>query len=248
MSERVCLVTGASRGIGAATARELAARGHGVLVNHRDSATAADAVARDVRSAGGTALVVQGDVTDPGDVTRLVDTAVEHWGRVDVLVHNAMTPFPVTSFAELSWEQLGAKLDQELHAAYLLTHAVLPGMTGRGDGRLIYLSTGLSRRPRAGMIALGVAKAALDSFVRYVAEEVAPHGITANVVAPSTVEDTAVGDRLPEELRAQLAAATPMRRLARPEDVARTVAHFAGDDAAFTTGSWAPVNGGALMP
>ncbi|GLZ55585.1 SDR family oxidoreductase [Actinomycetospora sp. NBRC 106378] len=248
MGERVCLITGASRGIGAATARELGIRGFRVVVNHRDSATAAEAVAHDVRAAGGDALVVQADVTDPGDVNRLVDTAVGHWGRLDVLVHNAMAPFPVTSFADLDWEQLSAKLDQEMHAAYLLTKAVLPGMTDRGHGRLVYLSTGLSRRPRDGMIALGVAKAALDSFVRYVAAEVAPDGITANVVAPSTVEDTAVGDGLPDELRTQLAAATPMRRLARPEDVARTVAHFAGDDAAFTTGSWAPVNGGSIMP
>ncbi|MEJ2890540.1 SDR family NAD(P)-dependent oxidoreductase [Actinomycetospora aeridis] len=248
MSERVCLITGASRGIGAASARELAARGHGVVINHRDSATDAEAVAHDVRAAGGAAQVVQGDVTDPDDVTRVIDTVVEHWGHLDVLVHNAMTPFPVTSFADLSWEQLSAKLDQEMHAAYLLTHAVLPGMIDRHDGRLVYLSTGLSRRPRSGMIALGVAKAALDSFVRYVADEVAPHGITANVVAPSTVDDTAVSGRLSDELRADLAATTPMRRLARPEDVARTVAHFAGDDAAFTTGSWAPVNGGLIMP
>ncbi|GAA4929468.1 3-oxoacyl-[acyl-carrier protein] reductase [Actinomycetospora succinea] len=248
MSDQVCLITGSSRGIGAASARELAARGHGVVVNHRDSATDAEAVAQEVRAAGGAALVVQGDVTDPGDVARMVDAVVGQWGRLDVLVHNAMTPFPVTSFADLSWEQLGTKLDQEMRAAHLLTHAVLPGMIDRGYGRLVYLSTGLSRRPRNGMIALGVAKAALDSFVRYVAAEVAPHGITANIVAPSTVEDTAVSERLPEELRAQLAAATPMRRLARPEDVARTVAYFASDDAAFTTGSWAPVNGGLIMP
>ncbi|MHC1559234.1 SDR family NAD(P)-dependent oxidoreductase [Actinomycetospora sp. C-140] len=248
MSDRVCLITGASRGIGAASARELAARGHGVVVNHRDSATDAEAVAQDVRAAGGSALVVQGDVTDPNDVTRMVDAVIGHWGHLDAVVHNAMTPFPVASFADLSWEQLGTKLDQEMHAAHLLTQAVLPGMIDRRDGRLIYLSTGLSRRPRAGMIALGVAKAALDSFVRYVAEEVAPHGITANIVAPSTVDDTAVSGRLSDELRAQLAAATPMRRLARPDDVARTVAYFAGDDAAFTTGSWAPVNGGQIMP
>ena len=159
MSDRVCLVTGASRGIGAACVRELAGRGHRVVVNHRDSAADADAVAQDILAAGGAALVMQGDVTDPGDVTRMVDMTVGHWGRLDVLVHNAMTPFPVTSFAELSWEQLGTKLDQEMRAAYLLTHAVLPGMIERRYGRLVYLSTGLSRRPRAGMIALGVAKA-----------------------------------------------------------------------------------------
>ncbi|MFP5070983.1 SDR family NAD(P)-dependent oxidoreductase [Pseudonocardia nantongensis] len=248
MTDRVCLVTGASRGIGAASARELAGRGHQVVVNHRDSAAEADAVAQDVRAAGGDALVAQGDVTDSGEVTRLVDTVAAQWGRLDVMVHNAMTPFPVTSFGELTWEQLGSKLDQEMRAAYLLTHAVVPGMIERRYGRLVYLSTGLARRPRAGMIALGVAKAALDSFVRYVADEVAPHGVTANVVAPSTVEDTAVSGRLSDELKEQLAAATPMRRLARPEDVARTVAYFAGDDGGFTTGSWAPVNGGLIMP
>ena len=248
MTDRVCLVTGASRGIGAASARELGGRGYRVVVNHRDSAADAEAVAQEVRAAGGDALVAQGDVTEPGEVTRLVDTVAAQWGRLDVLVHNAMTPFPVTSFAELTWEQLGGKLDQEMHAAHLLTHAVAPGMIERRYGRLVYLSTGLARRPRAGMIALGVAKAALESYVRYVAAEVAPHGVTANVVAPSTVEDTAVSERLSDELKGQLAAATPMRRLARPEDVARTVAYFAGDDGGFTTGSWAPVNGGLIMP
>jgi len=84
---------------------------------------------------------------------------------VDVLVHNALIPFVVTSFADLTWEQLGGKVNAELYAAYSLTKAVVPGMISRGYGRLIYLTTGLSRRPRGGMIALGTAKAALDQFV-----------------------------------------------------------------------------------
>ncbi len=118
----------------------------------------------------------------------------QRWGRVDVLVHNALIPFDVTSFADLSWEQLGGKLDRELHAAFMLTKAVVPGMISRSYGRLVYLSTVLSRRPREGMIALGTAKAALDQFVRYVALELAPHGITANLVSPATV-DRDKGDR-----------------------------------------------------
>ena len=85
---------------------------------------------------------------------------------------NALTLFAITFFAELSWEQLGGKLDSELHAAFLITKAVVPGMVSRGSGRLIYLSTGLSRRAREGMITLGTAKAALDQFVRYIALEV----------------------------------------------------------------------------
>ena len=113
-----------------------------------------------------------------------------------MLVHNALIPFDVTSFADLSWEQLGGKLDRELHAAFLITKAVVPGMISRGYGRLVYLSTGLSRRPRDGMITLGTAKAALDQFVRYIALELAPHGITANLVAPATVDGTKVTEQL----------------------------------------------------
>ncbi len=177
----------------------------------------------------------------------MVDEIDRRWGRTDVLVHNALTPFAITSFAELTWEQLGGKLDSELRAAFLMTKAVVPGMISRGDGRLIYLSTGLSRRPREGMITLGTAKAALDQFVRYVALELAPHGITANLVAPATVDGTRRTEELaPGQLR-DFAAATPMGRLARPEDVAGTVAFLASEDAAFTTGHSIPVNGGLAM-
>jgi NAD(P)-dependent dehydrogenase (short-subunit alcohol dehydrogenase family) len=95
---------------------------------------------------------------------------------VDVLVHNALIPYDVTSFTDLTWEQLGGKLERELHAAFLLTKAVAPEMISGGFGRLIYMTTILSRRPRDGMITLGTAKAAMDQFVRYVALELAPHG------------------------------------------------------------------------
>ena len=186
------MITGGSRGIGAATARVLAGRGFRVVVNHRDSAPQAKEVVADITAAGGEAVAIRADVAAPGDVSAMADDVAQRWGGVDVLVHNALIPFVVTSFADLTWEQLGGKLDGELHAAYSLTKAVVPGMISRGYGRLIYLSTGLSRRPRDGMIALGTAKAALDQFVRYVALELAPHGITANLVAPATVSGTQV--------------------------------------------------------
>ncbi len=244
---RVALITGASRGIGAATARVLAGRGFRVVVNHRASAPEAEEVVAAITSAGGEAVAVQADVTVPGDVSAMADGIAQRWGGVDVMVHNALIPFAVTSFADLTWEQLGGKVNAELHAAYTLTKAVVPGMISRGYGRLVFLSTGLSRRPREGMIALGTAKAALDQFVRYVALELASHGITANLVAPATVSGTTVTQQLTPERMHQLGEAAPMGRLVSPDEVAHTIAFLASEDSGFTTGHYLPVNGGLAM-
>jgi NAD(P)-dependent dehydrogenase (short-subunit alcohol dehydrogenase family) len=244
---KVALVTGGSRGIGAATASVLAARGFRVAVNYRASAGEAEEVVAAISEAGGEAVAMQADVTEPGDVARLVGEIEQHWGRLDVLVHNALIPYAITSFAELTWEQLGGKLDRELRAAFLLTKAVVPGMISRNYGRLVYLTVVLSRHPREGMITLGTAKAALDQFVRFIALELAPHGITANLVAPATVAGTTMSRKLtPEKLHA-LAAATPMGRLVQPDEVAGTVAFLASEDSGFTTGHCIPVNGGVTM-
>jgi 3-oxoacyl-[acyl-carrier protein] reductase len=244
---RVAVITGASRGIGAATALALAEHGYRVVVNHRASARQAQKVVATIGAAGGEAVAIKSDVTVLNDVTAMVGEIDQQWGGIDVLVHSVSTPFAVTSFAELSWEQLGGKLDSELRAAFLTTKAVVPGMVSRGYGRLIYLSTGLSRHPRNGMITLGTAKAALDQFVRYVALELAPHGITANLVAPATVEGPRATELVTVERTQELAAAIPMRRLVRPEEVAETVAFLASEDSSFTTGHYLPVNGGLAM-
>ena len=244
---RVAVITGASRGIGAATALVLAKRGFRVVVNYRASAQQAEEVVAAIGEVGGEAVAIRADVTTPADVAAMADETEQRWGRVDVLVHNALIPFDVTSFADLSWEQLGGKLERELHAAFLITKAVVPGMISRRYGRLVYLSTGLSRQPRDGMITLGTAKAALDRFVRFIALELAPHGITANLVAPATVGETKVTEQLTAEQIRELGAANPMGRLVRPNEVAGTVAFLASEDSGFTTGHYLPVNGGLAM-
>ncbi len=240
----VALITGGSRGIGAAIAMDLAKNGYKVVVNHRASAPQADDVVASIVAAGGDAMAIKADVTNPDDIAAMVDEINRQWGGVDVLVHNALTPYDVTSFANLSWEQLGSKLDSELRAAFLATKAVVPGMMSRGRGRLIYLSTLLSQRPRDGMITLGTAKAALDQFVRYIAVELAPHGITANLVAPTTVEGATSSTLVSAERLKAIAAANPMGRLARPTEVAQTVSFLASDASGFTTGHYVPVSGG----
>ena len=243
---RVAAITGASSGVGAATALVLAKHGYRVVVNHHASAPQAEEVVATVTAAGGEAVAIKADVTVPNDVTAMVDEIDQRWGGIDVLVHSVSTPFPVTSFAKLSWEQLGGKLDSELRAAFLTTKAVVPGMLSRGYGRLIYLSTELSRHPRNGMITLGTAKAALDQFVRCVLWSWRA-GITANLVAPSTVEGHKATELVTAERMHELAAAIPMGRLARPDEVAETVAFLASEESGFTTGHYLPVNGGLVM-
>jgi NAD(P)-dependent dehydrogenase (short-subunit alcohol dehydrogenase family) len=244
---RVALITGASRGIGAATSQVLAERGFRVVVNYRSSAQEAGEVVADITAAGGEAVAIKADVTVPGDVSAMTDDIIQRWGQIDVLVHNALIPYAITSFADLTWEQLGGKLDRELHAAFLLTKAVVPGMTSRGYGRLLYLTAEPSRHPRNGMINLGVPKAAMNQFARYIALELAPHGITANLVAPATVQGTSMNQKLtPEKLR-ELGAAAPMGRLVTPEEVAKTLAFLASEDSGFTTGHYFPLDGGLTM-
>ncbi|MGH3780212.1 MAG: SDR family NAD(P)-dependent oxidoreductase [Pseudonocardiaceae bacterium] len=237
-------MTGSSSGIGAATARLLATRGMRVVVDYLHSDPAAKQVVADIQAAGGQAMAVQADVRDAAAVETMIERVRAAWGGVDVLVHNALTPYAIKPFQDMTWEELGGKLDDEMRAAFVVTKAVLPAMTDQSWGRIIYLGTGLSRRPREGMIALGTAKAALTQFARYLAQELGPRGITVNVVEPGPVADTKITQVLDEEQKRRQVAATPLGRLALPADVAQAVAFYASEDNAFMTGTTAAVNGG----
>lgn len=247
MTGRVALVTGSSSGIGAATARLLAERGMRVVVNYLHSEQAAGEVVAGIEAAGGEAMAVRADVRDAAAVQTMVERVGTAWGGVDVLVHNALTPYAIKPFQDMTWDELGGKLDDEMRAAFVVTKAVLPAMTEHGRGRLIYLGTGLSRQPRAGMIALGTAKAALTQFARYLAQELGPRGITVNVVEPGPVAETRISHVLDDEQKQRQVSATPLGRLALPSDVAHVVAFYASEDNAFMTGTTAAVNGGLAM-
>lgn len=247
LDSSVALVTGSSRGIGAATARELASRGATVVVNYRTSAEEADSVVADIEDSGGNAMAIQADVTDVNAVKSMILDIKDRFGDVDVLVNNANIPFATKPLADLSWDEFNDKLTAELKAAFTCSKAVLPGMVESGGGRLIYISSGLSESPQEGFAAHGTAKSGLNAFAKYVAEEYGDDGVRANVVSPGLVETDATADHLDEEVRTGVARATPLNRVAQPEDVAKTVTAFAGGGTQFVTGTYTPVNGGSGM-
>jgi 3-oxoacyl-[acyl-carrier protein] reductase len=246
---KVALITGASGAIGAAVSRLLASRGMRVVANYHSSSGKADDLVASIESSGGQAMAVQADVLDRSAVVGMVEQAEAAMGEVDVLVHSALVPYAVKSFEEMSVDELSGKVEQEIRAASVVTKAVVPGMAKRGYGRIVYLGTMESALPLDGMIALGTSKAALSSFARFVAQEMGPRGITVNVVAPGPVAGALHNAALAhdQEHKQRLAAQTALGRFASPDDVARAVAFYAGDDSEFITGTTAPVNGGMAM-
>ncbi|MER7692471.1 SDR family oxidoreductase [Streptomyces sp. NPDC097610] len=237
------LVTGGSRGIGAATSRELAARGYRVAVNYFSNREAADEVVKLIEADGGEAIAVQADVYDPGQAAELLErSAID--GRLDVLVCNAGARFTPTPVQTLAWDDFKTKVTDELASVYTLTQQALSIMGAQGQGRIVYVSSTVADGPPApGMAAHGTAKAALNTFARFVAYEAGPLGVNVNVVAPGYVR-TESSASMPQEFRRRLAANTPLGRVAEPEDVAWAIAMLVGEDAGFITGSVLTVDGG----
>ncbi|HVO18640.1 MAG TPA: SDR family NAD(P)-dependent oxidoreductase [Anaeromyxobacter sp.] len=243
---RVVLVTGASRGIGAATARLLAANGAAVAVNFRESEAAARGLVDAIRSAGGQAVAIRADVRDRAQVDALVAEASRRLGPIDTLVSNASIGFPMKPFTEYRWEEFAAKLDGELQAAFHCCQAVLPAMRERRRGCIVAISSTLSRRPGEGFAAHSCAKSGLDGLMKALALELGPLGIRVNVVAPGLTATDATA-HLPAQAREWTARTTPLGRIARPEDVAGAVLMLVSDAAGFVTGTYLPANGGAYM-
>ena len=238
-------ITGAGRGIGRAVARRLAAEGYAVGINYARSQEEAEALAEEIRSQGGKALAVQGDVADRTAITAAIRQAEEAFGPITCLVNNAGTArqclFQDTDPA--FWRQIFAV---NVDGAYHTIQAVLPGMIHRKAGAIVNISSIWGQRGASCEVAYSATKAAIIGLTRSLAAELAPSGIRVNCVAPGVIHTDMV-EVLGEETLRSLAEETPMGRLGKPEDVAAAVAFFCREEASFITGQVLTADGGFIL-
>jgi 3-oxoacyl-[acyl-carrier protein] reductase len=232
------LVTGASRGIGAAIARALAADGWPVAVNYRSDAAGAAATAAAIESAGGRAVIFQADVAEPQGPARLVEAVHAKLGQISVLVNNAGVRADglALSLSDEDWQRV---LDTNLHATYRLTRAVLREMIRARFGRVINIASVVGPRANAGQANYAASKAAVIGFTKTAAVEVARRGVTINAVAPGLIATD-----MTEDIPTVLAERVPAQRAGTPEEVAAAVAFLASERASYITGSTLYVDGG----
>lgn len=245
-SQRTTLITGASRGLGAAIALEQAAAGSNVAINYFNSADAAEKLCQRIRQLGGHAHAFKADVRDEAEVAGLVSDVANVFGAVDVLVVNATGPQPFLSIEEQTWESYLDQLEFFVKSPLLLLKQVLPGMKERGFGRIINIGSEVFDLGNPRFANYVAAKAAQLGLTRSWARELAPTGITVNLVAPGWIPTERHSDAAQEE-RDSYTANVPMKRMGIPADVGKIVAFLASDAANFITGQSFSVNGGNTL-
>lgn len=243
---RTALVTGASRGLGAAIAARLAAIGHPVAVNYASSEDAAHAVVDGIAERGGTARAYRSDVTEPHAVEDLVTAVRRDLGPVGVLVLNATGPQPEIPADKLTWPDVAAQLDFFVKSPVLLLRAVLPDMRAAEWGRIVHVGSDSVQRVPVGNSAYVAAKSAQLGLARVWARELGPLGITVNTLAPGWVP-VERHSGVPAAAFAEYQASIPVGRFGEPGDVAAAVAFLASADAGFVNGVTIPVNGGSTI-
>lgn len=244
MESKTVLITGGSRGIGAAAVRAFAQAGYAVALNYCRSRDAALRLAEELTAQGHTVLPVQADVSDPDQVRHMVDNVLDNFCQLDILICNAGRSWTglLCDMSDREWRTLmGADLD----GVFYCCRAVYRHMVSRKQGRILTVSSMWGRSGASCEAAYSAAKAGVIGLTQALAKELGPSGITVNCVAPGVI-DTRMNAHLGPEALAELAEETPLGRLGTPEDVANTLLFLASPEASFLTGQVIGVDGGFL--
>jgi 3-oxoacyl-[acyl-carrier protein] reductase len=247
LAGKVALVTGASRGIGRATALLLAARGASVAINYAGNEAAARAVEASITAEGGRALVVGFDVSDPAAVDRGVDAVVKGLGALHILVNNAGISIDAL-LMRASPEDLARTLDVNLKGAFYCSKAASrPLLRARADGRIINVTSVIGEQGNAGQAMYAASKAGLIGLTKSLARELAPRGVTVNAVAPGFIATDMTDAAIKADARDALLKQIPLARIGGAEEIAEAIAFLAAPAASYITGHVLRVNGGLLI-
>jgi 3-oxoacyl-[acyl-carrier protein] reductase len=249
LDDKVALVTGASGGIGRATAIELARRGANVAVHYFRSQDGAEETARLVRETGREAFVCSGNAARQHEVRALVEAVTKRFGRIDILVNNAGDMLGRKPLLEISAEHWRDVMDVNATSTLFCTQEVAPGMIARKGGAIVNMSSLAAQNgggPGAG--AYAAAKAAVMCLTKALARELAPHGVRVNCVSPGLIDETKFhATYTSREAFEGIIKGIPLGRAAKPEEVGTVIAFLAGPESSFLTGETIEINGGALM-
>jgi 3-oxoacyl-[acyl-carrier protein] reductase len=243
---RMALVTGGSRGIGAAIGRAFAAEGADVAFCHNDDDAGAAEVEADLRAYGRRAFSWRCDLNDMAAARRLFADAEAALGRIDILVNNAGVS-QEAAVETITLDSVDWMLNVHFKATFVLSQLAYISMKARGDGRNINISSNLAYKGAPGLAHYSAAKAAVLGFTRSLAQEAAPHGVLVNAIAPGPI-DTRLNDTLTPEWKAWKVGSLPVRRFGRPEEVAPSAVLLASADGSFYVGQTLHPNGGDVMP
>ena len=245
LTGKVALVTGASRGIGQATAIELAKAGADVVVNFIGNEAVAQETVEKIEALGRKAIKIKANVGDADDVQAMVDEAIATFGHIDILVNNAGITRDglLIRMKDSDWDEV---LNINLKGVYLVTKAVAKLMVKQRAGRIINMTSVSGVTGNVGQANYAAAKAGVIGFTKTCAKELAARGITVNAIAPGFIE-TAMTDVLPEKIKEGIAGTIPFGRMGQPEEIANVVTFLASDFASYITGQVLNVDGGMVM-
>lgn len=241
----VALITGASRGIGAACARRFARSGYSVAILYRSRADLAEALVSELRSEGQDAFSLQADVSDRAQAFAAAEEVLRRYRRIDVLINNAAIAQQklFTDITEEEWDRMFAV---NVKGAFHMTQAALPGMISRRSGSIINISSMWGQVGASCEVHYSASKAALIGMTQALAKEVGPSGVRVNCIAPGVIQ-TDMNAHLDEDTMSALCEETPLMRIGDPDEIARAALFLSGDGASFITGQVLGVNGGFII-